>query len=352
MRIVERAGNKLKSLLHRSDPWAGQKCNDERCLICTNPYNKTYNCSKRNIVYKSVCLTCKDLEKKEALEDDRVVGDTIENVNDEKSYWGESHVSGRERSLQHSYDFSSKKDDSHQYKHYTEAHRDMDMKDVKFGVTVLRQFFSSFSCQIFEAVLIFKNSNNLNSKSMWNRSKVPRLSVMFQEHEEAKKADRDKHDNEELSLEINKLKQKHNVEKSLEDPPPPPNKKFRKWNNSKGRKKPNIENDVKSSDSRSIEETNSLPCERAAKDPEVVKDSNEDRGKQLWPLFEANSLFVFNAKENVKDGGTIEKRNAKVVDGTKRRRYNKKRDLKSNKSILNYLVTASEGSTNNNQTKF
>ena len=85
---------------------------------------------------------------------------------------------------------------------------------------------------------------------------------------------------------------------------------------------------------------------------EVVKDSNEDRGKQLWPLFEANSLFVFNAKENVKDGGTIEKRNAKVVDGTKRRRYNKKRDLKSNKSILNYLFTASEGSTNNNQTKF
>ena len=154
----------------------------------TNPNNKTFNCSKRNIVYKSVCLTCKqkdEIEKKDDIEEHEDAKDVIENVDNEKSYWGESHVSGKEGSIQHSRDFANKTDDSHQYKHFTEAHRDMKMEDVKFGVSVVRQFYSSFSRQIFEAVLIFKYSNNLNSKSMYNRSKVPRLNVLFEEQEVA-----------------------------------------------------------------------------------------------------------------------------------------------------------------------
>ena len=89
---------------------------------------------------------------------------------------------------------------------------------------------------------------------MWNRSKVPRLNIMFQEQEEARKADRVKHDNEELDLEIYKLKQKHNIEKSLEDPPPPPSKKLRKWQNNRRKKKPQIENEVEESESKESEE--------------------------------------------------------------------------------------------------
>ena len=79
------------------------------------------------------------------------------------------------------------------------------MEDVKFGVSVVRQFYSSFSRQIFEAVLIFKYSNNLNSKSMYNRSKVPRLNVMFEEQEEGKKLEKNKYEDEELDLEILRL---------------------------------------------------------------------------------------------------------------------------------------------------
>ena len=44
LRFVERSGNNLRSLLHRADPWDGQKCDNGKCLICTNPYNKTFNC--------------------------------------------------------------------------------------------------------------------------------------------------------------------------------------------------------------------------------------------------------------------------------------------------------------------
>ena len=138
LRIVERAGLKLRSLLHKSDPWDGQKCSDKRCLICTNSYNKKFGCSKRNIAYKSVCLTCKD-EAVKAKEEKNDTGDTFEKENDEEiPYIGESHVSGRERSIQHARDYSNKKDDSHQYKHYTEAHADLEMKDVKFGMTILQ----------------------------------------------------------------------------------------------------------------------------------------------------------------------------------------------------------------------
>ena len=81
----------------------------------TNPNNKTFNCSKRNIVYKSVCLTCKqkdEIEKKDDIEEHEDAKDVIENVDNEKSYWGESHVSGKEGSIQHSRDFANKTDDN------------------------------------------------------------------------------------------------------------------------------------------------------------------------------------------------------------------------------------------------
>ena len=102
MRIVERAGLKLRSILHKSDPWDCQKYSDPKCLICTNPYNKKFNCSKRNIVYKSVCLTCKaenngkeelekEMDKEDNIEKEHVKKDATENA-----YFGESHLSGRE----------------------------------------------------------------------------------------------------------------------------------------------------------------------------------------------------------------------------------------------------------------
>ena len=34
MKIVERAGDSLESLLHRSNPWSGTDCTRDRCLLC------------------------------------------------------------------------------------------------------------------------------------------------------------------------------------------------------------------------------------------------------------------------------------------------------------------------------
>lgn len=145
LKITELGRLKLRNILHKPDPWAGQKYSNPKCLICTNPHNKTFGSPRRNIVYKSRCLTCKtDNDKNGGIKDDLQNKDTFEKDDDKRAYFGERHVSGMERSIQHSRDNLNKKDDSHQFKHYTEAHADLDMKEVKFGVTVLRQFFSSF----------------------------------------------------------------------------------------------------------------------------------------------------------------------------------------------------------------
>ena len=337
LRIVERAGLKLRSLLHKSDPWDGQKCSDPRCLICSNPYNKKFGCSKRNIAYKSVCLTCKDeAVKATSIKKDEKndVGDTFEKQNDddERPYIGESHVSGRERSIQHARDYSNKKDDSHQYKHYTEAHADLEMKDVKFGMTVLRQFFSSFNRQHYEAVMIFKHSNNLNSKSMlFNRCKIPRLQVMFDELEENKKLEKNDLDEAELDLEIEKLKQKHIREPGAEDTDPPPCKKIKRWHKFKNKKKKKQIVDEKKFEKESnlteTTETESLVLDPASNDLDSTKaDDKETGSKKLFSIFDPNSVFVFNAKKNVK-----------AATRTRTRR-NKLRELKSNISIEKFLT--------------
>ena len=312
LRIVERAGLKLSSLLHRSDPWAGQKCSDQQCLICTNPHNKKFDCSKRNIVYKSVCLTCKD-----------------ENDNDnEKVYFGESHVSGRERSKQHNFDFQKKKDDSHQYKHYTEAHAHLDMREVKFGVTVLKQFFSSFSRQHYEAILIFKHSDNLNSKAMYNRSKIPRLQVMLQEAQEHMKV----YDEVELSEEIVKLKQKHFREPLVEDNPPP-SKKLKRWHNLKGmkRKKTKPIENLEPFETRE-ENVTAQANENASQNHDNAKDDDKDIRK-INPF----PVFVFKATtKNVK----VEHKTS-VTKASKSRGKGTTSNQKNN--IFNYF-TMSRGS--------
>ena len=295
LRIVERAGLKLRSLLHKSDPWDGQKCSDSKCLICTNPYNKKFGCSKRNIVYKSVCLTCKaENEKKEGIEKVDEKKENIEKHDDkkdanEKVYFGESHVSGLERSKQHRNDFLKKKDDSHQYKHYTEAHAHLDMKEVKFGVTVLKQFFSSFSRQHYEAILIFKHSDNLNSKAMYNRSKIPRLQVMLEEVQENKKV----YDEVDLDEEIKKLKQKHFREPGMGDNPPP-NKKQKRWHNLKEKKKKKSRAFEKLDTIETKEDVRPQAIDNAVDQDNTKTDDKNTRERDPFPV------FIFNAtRKNV-----------------------------------------------------
>ena len=73
-----------------------------------------------------------------------------------KFYFGESSKTGFERGEAHRKDFASKADDSHMFKHWSEAHSDIAMEEVNFGMTVLASHPSAFHRQVTESVFHFK----------------------------------------------------------------------------------------------------------------------------------------------------------------------------------------------------
>ena len=81
VKIVEKAGSTLKSLLIKADPFAGGKCGRQKCLPCESG-SKDSQCRKRNILYESQCCECLKEGK-----------DTI--------YLGESSRSAYERATEH-----------------------------------------------------------------------------------------------------------------------------------------------------------------------------------------------------------------------------------------------------------
>ena len=55
IKIVERTGDKIVDLLHRSDPWSDRDCGRDDCIICrsTGEKEKKGKCKKRGIVYET-----------------------------------------------------------------------------------------------------------------------------------------------------------------------------------------------------------------------------------------------------------------------------------------------------------
>ena len=65
--LAEVSGQKLRHLVVKSNPWAGGKCNNHTtCWICSNPYNKVFNCDLRSVTYSSYCILCRDKAEAEA----------------------------------------------------------------------------------------------------------------------------------------------------------------------------------------------------------------------------------------------------------------------------------------------
>ena len=189
--LAERAGKKLRDLLHKADPFGGQKCkNSDQCLICSCEQNKPpYLCEVRNVCYRSFCRICfqkteaevraeYDADKEAA--DDKKIKQKVESKM--KYYVGETHRSaGRDRGPEHQADKLSKSESSHMWKHISTDHVGLEPEDVEFGMQVIRRCRSSLEREIFENVSIFLLGDRaLNSRAQqsYNRCVVPRLSVM------------------------------------------------------------------------------------------------------------------------------------------------------------------------------
>ena len=95
-----------------------------------------------------------------------------------KVYIGETSRSAHERGGEHEADYKKKKPDSHMLKHQQADHSDQ--TDAKFQFRISATFQSALTRQITEAVMIRRQGEGciLNSKGVYNRCSLPRLTVL------------------------------------------------------------------------------------------------------------------------------------------------------------------------------
>ena len=191
--MVEQAGHSLIDLLHRSNPWSGQDCQRDLCLHCqtkakTGKY-KTQDCTKRNCIYETWCMTCQEKEEKRIEEesggDEKKMKKMVKNMKLYK-YIGETSRSVYESSWEHMHSMGQLQNNSHMLKHALEKHgEEEDLGKIQFGVKVVRYTRSSFVRQVTESVIIQeeRNHNILNSKSEYNRCSLPRLTANLGDRE-------------------------------------------------------------------------------------------------------------------------------------------------------------------------
>ena len=235
LKIVERCGIKLVDILTKSNPWKGQDCLREGCLLCQTKAItgklKTQDCRQRSIVYETRCLSCeekckKEIEEKYGEEDDdeerkKAKEEELSKIRLFK-YIGETGKSCYERGWQHLSDAAQLKPSSHILKHYLESHEGEKMENLRFGMRIKNTAKSAFERQISESVLIqleSKEHNILNSRSEYNRCALPRLTTKLGEAEFEtwkKETLEEKRKEEELEKKIRKMRKERNKNRADE----------------------------------------------------------------------------------------------------------------------------------------
>ena len=177
VRVTESAGTPLGMLLPCTNPWGNADCGRGDCVPCAQPDERRMNCKKRNILYENRCTVCNKADQKDGifLKDGKGI------------YVGESSRSMYERAKEHEADRQALSEDSHQVKHWLTEHQEL-LAPPKFHFKIIQTFQDPLSRQLAEAVRIdLRGEGVLNSKSEYNRCKVPRLRINMEEwHGKAK----------------------------------------------------------------------------------------------------------------------------------------------------------------------
>ena len=187
MRVTERGGTPLGSLLSNKNLGGGCRCGRLDCKPCMQVGERVENCKTRNILYESECVSCNPEEGaggSKTLEDTR----SIPSI-----YVGESARSLYERSCEHWADAEAKKESSHMVEHVNLAHKGEE-GGPNFNFKVIKSFKTCLERQIAEAVRIQKRGGVLNRRGEYNRCGITRL-VLDNEWEK-KKWDQAWEDNE------------------------------------------------------------------------------------------------------------------------------------------------------------
>ena len=145
IKIVERAGTSLRNTLPNTNPWAGAHCSRNDCTTCNQGLEELPDCTKRSLVYKSVCADCNP--------EARGKGELKIVKQEEPSiYVGETARSIYERGKQHWEAWRSRREDSHIYKHMELHHGGKENPNFVFKVVQYHR--SALSRQVGEAVRI------------------------------------------------------------------------------------------------------------------------------------------------------------------------------------------------------
>ena len=162
--------------------------------VCSQGTEKLPNCKKSSLVYENVCLQCNPgADTGKELREVRSDTPTL--------YVGESSRIVFERSREHWSAWRSKKEDSHILKHQMAEHGGS--SSPKFVMRVVRHYRSALSRQVGEAVRISRRGGAgsiLNSKSEYNRCRIPRL--VMEEIDEEQIAEQEARELEEASEQL------------------------------------------------------------------------------------------------------------------------------------------------------
>ena len=153
IRVVEKAGTKVKRKLQRNNPFKERECKDERCFVCTT--TRKGNCRKPGVTY-----------------DVRCEGDCGEDV-----YNGETFKNTFGRGKEHLDDYEKKRSKSVMWKHCLKKHDGIPQRFNMRVVDSPRR--DPMMRQILEAMHINELPENkrMNDKKEWNIGKLPVFEV-------------------------------------------------------------------------------------------------------------------------------------------------------------------------------
>ena len=178
IKIVERCGTSIKSLLQKSDPWASN-CGREDCFPCKS--GNTGNCHRTNINYRIDCVTCAENGPSDVRNNTN--NGSLGNIEEgepiilgpqKATYWGESARNGFTRGKEHLSAIRNKNEDNAMWKHCVKHHRG-DRAEFKMKIT--STFKDPLSRLIREGVNIVAGNEDIlmNSKSEFKQGAVGRV---------------------------------------------------------------------------------------------------------------------------------------------------------------------------------
>ena len=156
MKVIERRGQTLKSILQKSEPLSNYKCErKEECMVCKNG-NKG-DCRRENVTYKISCSEC------------------------EKIYIGETSKNAFTRGQQHTQQLQNKDKQSVLNRHLQLDHLE-ETEMPQFKMTVIKSHRSALDRQITEAVKINRTQRNklMNNKTEWGHNKIVRMGMTYE----------------------------------------------------------------------------------------------------------------------------------------------------------------------------